>query len=148
MVINSSFMVLNSDQWTPDVELGSNCLTCHAILSRFKVSSSVLAPCRAEARAASQPACPPPTTTTSYSSSSLAQFDASARLLKLACSRPDVLAPCRRSTGTGGKLAARPQRRQGTDNAVVDRENLGPRPSGAAQRGAARADAQLCMGCR
>lgn len=46
-----------------------NQLTCHAIRSIFNVRRSVFAPKRAEARAASQPACPPPTTITSYVSS-------------------------------------------------------------------------------
>lgn len=42
---------------------------CHAMRSRLRVSSSVLAPKRAAASAASQPAWPAPTTTTSYASS-------------------------------------------------------------------------------
>src|ERR1700676_1281944 len=37
-----------------------------AIKSRFIVTMAVLSPMRAQARAASQPACPAPTTTTSY----------------------------------------------------------------------------------
>uniref|UniRef100_A0A2P2KEJ7 Uncharacterized protein n=1 Tax=Rhizophora mucronata TaxID=61149 RepID=A0A2P2KEJ7_RHIMU len=44
-------------------------MTCHAILSIFSVRIRVFAPKRADARAASQPACPPPTTITSYLSS-------------------------------------------------------------------------------
>lgn len=43
--------------------------TCQAILSRLRVSRSVLLPSLALASAASQPACPAPTMTTSYSSS-------------------------------------------------------------------------------
>jgi hypothetical protein len=45
--------------------------TCHAIRSILRVRRRVLAPKRAEARAASQPACPPPTTITSYFSSTI-----------------------------------------------------------------------------
>lgn len=44
-------------------------VTCHAIRSILIVRRRVFAPKRAEARAASQPACPPPTTMTSYVSS-------------------------------------------------------------------------------
>ena len=43
---------------------------CHAILSRLSVNKSVLAPARADASAASHPACPAPTTMTSYVESS------------------------------------------------------------------------------
>ena len=49
--------------------LAATLRTCHAMRSRLSVSSSVLHPMRADASAASQPACPAPTTTTSYASS-------------------------------------------------------------------------------
>jgi hypothetical protein len=109
---------------------------CHAMRSRLIVSSSVCAPMRAAASAASQPACPPPTTITSKCSSlAVSQNGTSPPSDALTRTAPPLrcVCPCARATlGLGRHLARAYGQLEGRE-AHARRVTLSVRRSGKAR---------------